>query len=187
MNNYVHISTIIHMAEILTNYRRTKLTAIIHCQIMIFTRCQWIPQLFLPFIHRKKKMAHYTQRNLFKILLNQTELRLHLPFSDWFGSKRTSVWFQISLKMVTTIWFQFDLTRFWKDSSVCSRRHRQITDFSTITATVNNRSDDKSDWNQIGNLVNHGAIRWFQINKHSFSYQEIQPLLIKFRKCAVRP
>ena len=34
----------------------------------------------------------YTQRNLFKILLNQTNIRLYLPVSDWFGTKRTSVW-----------------------------------------------------------------------------------------------
>ena len=26
----------------------------------------------------------YTQRNLFEILLNQSEIRLYLPFSDWF-------------------------------------------------------------------------------------------------------
>ena len=35
----------------------------------------------------------YTQRDLFEILLNQNEIRLYLPFSDWFGTKRTSVWF----------------------------------------------------------------------------------------------
>ena len=27
-----------------------------------------------------------TQRNLFEIYLNQTEIRLYLPFSDWFGT-----------------------------------------------------------------------------------------------------
>jgi len=62
----------------------------------------------------------YTQRNLFEILLNQTEIRLYSPFSDWFGTKRISVWFQINRKIVNTIWFQFDLTRFGKDFSVCS-------------------------------------------------------------------
>ena len=31
------------------------------------------------------------QKNLFEILLNQTEIRLYLPFSDWFSTKRTSV------------------------------------------------------------------------------------------------
>jgi len=61
-----------------------------------------------------------TQRNLFEILLNQTEIRLYSPFSDWFGTKRISVWFQINRKIVNTIWFQFDLTRFGKDFSVCS-------------------------------------------------------------------
>ena len=53
-----------------------------------------------------------SRRNLFEILLNQTEIRLNLPFPDWFGTKRTSVWFQISRKVVNTIWFPFDLTRF---------------------------------------------------------------------------
>ena len=62
----------------------------------------------------------YTQRNLFKILSNQTEIRLYLLFSDWFGTKRTFVWFQINLKMITTIWFRFDLIRFWKYFSVCN-------------------------------------------------------------------
>ena len=41
----------------------------------------------------------YTHRNIFEILLNQPEIRLHLPFSDWFGSKRTSVWIQINRKL----------------------------------------------------------------------------------------
>ena len=45
----------------------------------------------------------YTQINLFKILLNQTEIRLYLTFSDWFGTKRTSVWFQINRNMVNSI------------------------------------------------------------------------------------
>ena len=31
----------------------------------------------------------YTQRSLFETLLNQTEIRLYLPFSDWFWTKRT--------------------------------------------------------------------------------------------------
>ena len=32
-----------------------------------------------------------TQTNIFQIWLNQTEIRLYLPCTDWFGSKRTSV------------------------------------------------------------------------------------------------
>ena len=35
--------------------------------------------------------ALYTRRNLFEILLYQIEIRLHLSFSDWFGTKLTSV------------------------------------------------------------------------------------------------
>ena len=59
----------------------------------------------------------FTQRNLFEILLNQPEIRLYLPLSNWFSTKRTSVWFQINRKMVNIIWFRFDLTRFRKDFS----------------------------------------------------------------------
>ena len=36
---------------------------------------------------RIKKNCLYTKRNVFKILLNQTEIRLYLPFSDWFGTE----------------------------------------------------------------------------------------------------
>ena len=58
------------------------------------------------------------QRKLFGILLIQTEIRLWLPFSYWFGSKRMSVWIQINRKRVNTIWFRVDLTRFQKVFSV---------------------------------------------------------------------
>ena len=60
----------------------------------------------------------YTQWIFFEIILNKTEIGLYLPFSDWFGTKRTSVWFKINQKMLNTIWFQFDLIRFRKDFSV---------------------------------------------------------------------
>ena len=39
---------------------------------------------------------------------------MHLPISDWFGSKRTFGWIQINRKRVYTIWFRVDLTRFRK-------------------------------------------------------------------------
>ena len=61
-----------------------------------------------------------TQRNIFEILLIQPEIRLYLPFSDWFGTKRTFVWFQTIQKMVNTIWVLADLIRFRKYFSVCS-------------------------------------------------------------------
>ena len=56
----------------------------------------------------------YTQRNLSEISLDQTEIRLYLPFSDWFWTKRTSVWCQINRKMANTIWYRLDLIRFRK-------------------------------------------------------------------------
>ena len=58
--------------------------------------------------------------NLLWNLLNQTKLRLYLPFSDWlvesngipFGSKAT----------VNTVWFRFAITRFRNEFSVCSEQ-----------------------------------------------------------------
>ena len=60
----------------------------------------------------------FTHENHFEILLNQPEIRLYLPFSGWFGNKRTSVWFQVIRKMINTIWFRVDLIRFRKDFHV---------------------------------------------------------------------
>ena len=74
--------------------------------------------------------CQHTQRNIFEILLNQLEIRLYLSFSDWFGTKRTSVWFQINWKKVNTIWFRFDLIRFWKDFSVCE--FRAMSQFASV-------------------------------------------------------
>ena len=62
----------------------------------------------------------HAQRIFFEIILNQTKIRLYLSFSNLFGTKFTSVWFQISRKKVNTIWFRFDLIRFQKYFSACS-------------------------------------------------------------------
>ena len=40
--------------------------------------------------------------------------------SDWFGTKRKSVWIQINRKMVNTIWLRVDSIWFGKDFSVYS-------------------------------------------------------------------
>ena len=74
----------------------------------------------------------YTQRNIFEILLNQPEIRLYLPCSNWFVTKRTSVWFQINQKIVNIIWFQFDLTRFKRRLSV----HMSTNSFSIMISSV---------------------------------------------------
>ena len=74
-----------------------------------------------------------TERNLFEILIIQTDIRLYLPFSDWFGTKRTSFWFQINRKMVNTVWFRFDLVEFEK-ISLCVVPFTDAT--NTIVATV---------------------------------------------------
>ena len=59
------------------------------------------------------------ERNLFGILINHTDIWMYLPLSEWFGTKRTFVWFQINQKMVNTSWFQFYLIRFRRKFSVC--------------------------------------------------------------------
>ena len=65
---------------------------------------------------------YVTHRELYQFmcsLLNQTQIRMYIPLSDWFGTKQTvSVWFQINRIMVNRIWFVFDLIRFWIDIAV---------------------------------------------------------------------
>jgi len=68
------------------------------------------------------------QRNLSEILLNQHEIRFYLSFSDWYETKRPSVWFQINRKMVNTIWFRVYLIRFRKCLSVCSLIYGHINE-----------------------------------------------------------
>ena len=95
-------------------------------------RIQTKENISLAVWHKLKFLtSSYTQRNLFEILLNQPKIRLCLPFSDWFGSERTSVWIQINQKMVNTIWFRFDLIRFRKDFSV-TLPHVMIADQLTL-------------------------------------------------------
>ena len=42
-------------------------------------------------------MAEKSQRNLFEILLNQTEIRLYLPFSDWFRTANECRLFSVQI------------------------------------------------------------------------------------------
>ena len=49
------------------------------------------------------------QRIFFEILLNQPEVSMYLPFSDWFGTKPTSVWIQINRNTVNTISGECDI------------------------------------------------------------------------------
>ena len=85
-----------------------------------------------------------------EILLNQPEIRLYLPFSDWFRIKRTSVWFQINRTMENTIWFRFDLIRFGKDFPVLESRDR----------TVNNITSDLMSWTPhgVGQRISIGVV-----------------------------
>ena len=67
-----------------------------------------------PIIHHVYKDYLQTEFFFLEILLNQTKIRLYLPYSDWFRIKRTvSVWFQINLKMVNSVWFNNVSKRFF--------------------------------------------------------------------------
>ena len=48
---------------------------------------------------------NWKQRNWLLILVKPTDIRYYLPFFDWFGTKRNTVWFQINWKLVNNIWF----------------------------------------------------------------------------------
>ena len=86
-------------------------------------RCRFFSSQMLHYSHSSANVKIWcTRRNIFQILLNRTELRLYLPFSDWFETKRTSVWFQIDRKIVNTIWYRFDLIRSRKYFSACGVR-----------------------------------------------------------------
>ena len=71
----------------------------------------WDVAFFAPSVRTHREI-------FFEILLNKSEIRLYLQYSDWFGSKRTSVWIQINRKMVNTILFRVDLLRFRKKFSI---------------------------------------------------------------------
>ena len=65
-------------------------------------------------VHTEKSFRNHSKLNRnqiviinFRLIWNQTD---------------ASVWFQINRKMVNTIWFRFDLIRFWKDFSACTMR-----------------------------------------------------------------
>ena len=80
------------------NRTREILVRILHCWNQYFQHSffKWI-------VHKLVLFFLHSQRIFYEILLNRTEIRLYLPFPDWFGTKRTSVWFKINLKMVNTI------------------------------------------------------------------------------------
>ena len=54
-------------------------------------------------------------------LVKLSQVGLCLPFSGWFGAKRTPVWVQIDRRMVYPIWFWFVLMGFRRNFS-CVRK-----------------------------------------------------------------
>ena len=62
-------------------------------------------------------MLGQSQSNRILIIVESIEIRLYIPFSDWFGTKY--VWIQTNQKMLNTIWFRVDLIRFRKYFSLC--------------------------------------------------------------------
>ena len=73
----------------------------------------------LKYVQLKPNLLTVHTGFFFEILLNQPDIRLYSPFSNWSEIKRTSVWFQMNRKMVNKIWFLVDSIRFRKDFSVC--------------------------------------------------------------------
>ena len=58
---------------------------------------------------------HFTHRNLFQNLLDQTKIWLYSPFCDWFKIKMNFIWVLICRKIINTIWFRLDVTRCGRD------------------------------------------------------------------------
>ena len=95
-----------------------------------------------------------TQRKLFQILFSQTEIRLYLPFSNWVGSKRTSIWFQFNRKIVNTIRFRVDLIKLRKNFTVCTTR------ISTVLTTHNlsfHRNFDNDNLSSSSEYIQNGT------------------------------
>ena len=61
--------------------------------LVMDTRFDWI-EFHLPFI---RAIHICTQKNIFEILLNQTEIRLYLSFSDWFEKSENREYNMISV------------------------------------------------------------------------------------------
>ena len=61
---------------------------------------------------------NYILRNIFEILLNQTEIRLYLPFSDWFGTANGRCLFAVpnqaenGIYNLISVWFNKTSKRF---------------------------------------------------------------------------
>ena len=70
-------------------------------------------------VYLRYKISIWKTFYLPKILVKSTGIRLYLPFSDWFWTKRNSVWFQIKRKMVNTIWFRLIRQESQVDFSAC--------------------------------------------------------------------
>ena len=102
----------------------TSFSSILCCNIPFFLWVWWGAVNSSPMMQRDLSLSdsctsdpccfsmRAAHRNLSEILLNQTKIRLYLPFPGWFRSKRISVWFQIYRNMVNTIWFPVNLIRF---------------------------------------------------------------------------
>ena len=108
------------MLGLLTQHVDAYPTLIILLGLVWVTLICWVIETWLR-EHITGRLTH--TRGIFLNLINSkfkliSDCIYH--FSDWFGSKRTSIWIQINRKMINTIWFRVYLRRFRKDYSVCS-------------------------------------------------------------------
>ena len=114
-----------------------------------------------------------TQRNLFQILLNYTQIRLYLPFSDSFGTRQTSVWSQISRWMENTIWFMFDWIRFGEYFSVCGAEVKWIF-CGGFSATLREKEQLQCPPGRKGRnrkeKFNTIIFKWNEVNNHKENF-----------------
>ena len=102
----------------LTSFYKGSLKYATHSPFQILSDCCQFSEISVTVV--RTRFFRYTQRNFFEILLNQTKIRLYFRFSDCFGTKRTSVWFQINRRMVTTIFFSVWFNNIPKRLNLCA-------------------------------------------------------------------
>ena len=76
----------------------------------------------------------FSRRTHRDILLSQPEIRLYLPFSDWFGTRNRR---PFGVQNQSTIWYQFELIWHQKNVPVyCKDYSREISPAGVLRPTV---------------------------------------------------
>ena len=111
---------------------RVRITALLPSANMIELVANWIARVWVCFQRQQSTHAVALTRNgsvFASVLCNLGEYSAHCCQTLPRHRLGTSVWFPINRKMVNTIWFRFDLIRFWKDISVCIVQDIRLVNF----------------------------------------------------------